>query len=175
MQNAILDVLKNRRSCRSYLPKQITEEELQAVLEAGTYAPTAKGSQSPKIVVIQDSPTKDIIRRMNAEIMGTEADTLYGAPTYVLVLADGDNKNGVQDASLVMGNLMNAAFSIGLGSCWINRAKEEMARPEGQELLKKWGLTGNWVGVGICILGYPNPEKPYKPAAPRKADYILRV
>ena len=173
MKNSTLDVLKQRRSCRSYLPKQITEEELLAVLEAGTYAPTAKGTQSPKMVVIQDEPTKAIIRKMNAEIMGVDSDTLYGAPTYVLVLADGDNKNGVQDASLVMGNLMNAAYSIGLGSCWINRAKEEMAMPEGQALLKKWGLTGNWVGVGICILGYP--AKALKAPAPRKADYILRV
>lgn len=182
MTNPTLETLKTRRSCRKYLSKQITDEELNTVLEAGTYAPSARGKQSAKIVVVQDTATKEKISRMNAEIMrsyggstytDTNGDPMYGAPTFVIVFAESNNKNGIQDASLVMGNMMLAAFSIGLGSCWINRAMEEFKTPEGKELLKKWGLGTNWTGVGHCILGYP-AEKPAAPK-PRKADYIIRV
>ena len=173
MTNPTLETLMTRRSCRSFENRQISEQELDAVLKAGIYAPTAMGAQSPKIVVIQDAETRTLLSRLNASMMGAENDPMYGAPTILLVLAPADAKNGVQDASLVMGNLMNAAASLGLGSCWINRAKEELLLPEGRELLEKWGLSDAWVGVGHCILGYPAAA----PAAakPRKADYILRV
>lgn len=140
MTNETLETIKSRRSCRSYLPTQITEEELSAVLEAGTYAASAMGRQSARILV---------------------------------VLADAHARNAVQDGSLVMGNLMLAAASLGLGSCWINRAREMFDTQEGKDLLRRWGVEGDWIGVGNCILGYPAAEP--KPAAPRKPDYILRV
>ncbi len=98
---------------------------------------------------------------------------MYGAPTILVVLADANAKCAVQDGSLVMGNLMLAAASLGLGSCWINRAKEEFESEEGKALLKKWGIEGEWIGVGHCILGYPAGDP--QPAAPRKSDYILKV
>ena len=174
LTNETLETLKTRRSCRAYKPDQITEAELAAVLEAGTYAPTAMGLQSPKIVVIQDAATRAELSRMNAAVMGREgADPMYGAPTYLLVLADAHRPTAQQDGSLVMGNLMNAAASLGLGSCWINRAREIFATDEGKALLRRWGIEGEWEGVGFCILGYPAAEP--KPAAPRKADYIVRV
>lgn len=172
MTNETLNTIKTRRSCRAYKPEQITEEELNAVLEAGTWAPTAKGCQNAKIIVVQDADTRAELTRMNAAVMGvTGRDPMYGAPTILIVLGTG--ANAVQDASLVMGNLMLAAASLGLGSCWINRAKEEFESEEGKALLKKWGIEGDWVGVGHCILGYPAADP--KPAAPRKADYIVKV
>lgn len=173
MTNETLETLKNRRSCRAYLPKQITEEELDAVLEAGIYAPTAKGLQSPRIVVIQDEATRAKLSAMNAAVMGSTGDPMYGAPTYLLVIADAHRPTAQQDGSLVMGNLMNAAASLGLGSCWINRAREMFDTQEGKDLLAAWGIQGDWEGVGFCILGYPAAQP--KPAAPRKADYIVRV
>ena len=174
MTNPTLETLKNRRSCRAYQPRQVSEEELAAVLEAGTYAPTAMGLQSPRIVVIQDAAARAELSRMNAAVMGREgSDPMYGAPTYLLVLADANRPTAQQDGSLVMGNLMNAAASLGLGSCWINRAREMFASEEGKALLKKWGIEGEWEGVAFCILGYPAAAP--KPAAPRKADYIVRV
>ena len=111
--------------------------------------------------------------RINAAIMGKDCDPMYGAPTILVVLADANARCGVQDGSLVMGNLMNAAAAIGLGSCWINRAKEEFETEEGKALLRQWGIEGDWVGVGHCILGYPAEEP--RPAAPRKPDYIVKV
>lgn len=173
MTNETLDTIRSRRSCRSYLPTQITEEELSAVLEAGTYAASAMGRQSARILVVQDPADRALLTRMNAAVMGTDSDPMYGAPTILVVLADANARNAVQDGSLVMGNLMLAAASLGLGSCWINRAREMFDTPEGKDLLRRWGVEGDWIGVGNCILGYPAADP--KPAAPRKPDYILRV
>ena len=173
MTNETLHTLETRRSCRAYKPQQITEEELAAVLRAGMYAPSGKNRQSARIVVVQDAAARARLTRMNAAVMGSDKDPMYGAPTILLVVADAHNPNAVADGSLVMGNLMNAAASLGLGSCWINRAKEELETEEGKALLKQWGLEGDYIGVGHCILGYPAEEP--KPAAPRKADYIVRV
>ena len=173
MTNETLHTLETRRSCRAYQPQQITEEELAAVLRAGMYAPSAKNLQGARIVVVQDAAARARLTRMNAAVMGSDGDPMYGAPTILLVVADAHNPNAVADGSLVMGNLMNAAASLGLGSCWINRAKEELETEEGKALLRQWGLEGDYIGVGHCILGYPAEEP--KPAAPRKADYIVRV
>lgn len=174
MTNETLQTLLTRRSCRAYMPRQITDEELNAVLEAGTYAPSAMGRQSAKIVVVQDPETRALLTRMNAAVMGTpDRDPMYGAPTILVVLADAHAPCAVQDGSLVLGNLMLAAASLGLGSCWINRAREEFDSDEGKALLRRWGIEGDWVGVGHCILGYPAADP--KPAAPRKADFVVRV
>ena len=173
MTNETLKTIETRRRCRAYKPEQITKEELEAVLRAGTFAPSGKNLQSAKIVVVQDAAARAELSRMNAAVMGSDKDPMYGAPTILLVIADAHNPNAVADGSLVMENLMLAAASLGLGSCWINRAKEELETEEGKALLKKWGIEGDYLGVGHCILGYP-AEAP-KPAAPRKADYIVRV
>ena len=166
MTNETLQTIRSRRSCRAYEPRQITDAELDAVLEAGTYAASAMGRQSAKIVVVQDAATRAQLTRMNAAVMGADSDPMYGAPTILVVL-------GSEERRVVMGTLMLAAASLGLGSCWINRAREEFDSAEGKALLKKWGIEGDWIGVGHCILGYPAAEP--KPAAPRKPDYIVRV
>lgn len=166
------ECLLNRRSIRKYKSAQITDEELNLVLEIGTWAPTAMNKQSPKIVAVQDKGDIALMSSLNAKIWGTETDPFYGAPTVVIVFADGENKNGVQDASLVLGNLMNGAYAAGLGSCWINRAKETFETPEGRELMKKWGVDDRYVGVGNCILGYAAEEPAPKP---RKEDYCIIV
>ena len=174
MNQEALKMLEERRSCRAYKPEQITEEELQAVLKAGVYAPTAGGRQSPIIVAVQDKETVDTLRKMNAAIMGKpEADPFYGAPTVLVVLAPVDNANRVYDGSCVMDNLLNAAEAVGLGSCWIHRAREEFEGEEGRALLKQWGIEGAYEGIGHCVLGYRASARPEP--APRKADYVYRV
>lgn len=172
--NEVIKNMKERRSVRAYRPEQITEEQLNAILEAGTYAPTGMGMQSPKIVVVQDKETIAKLSKMNAEIMGTNTDPFYGAPTVLVVLADTERPTCVEDGSLVMGNLMLAAHSVGVGSCWIHRAKQEFESAEGKELLKKWGIPETYIGVAHCILGYPVEGK-VGTAKPRKEDYIVRV
>ena len=172
--NETLRVLKERRSVRRYKAEQITEAELNAVLEAGTWAPSAKGLQTSVLVVVQDPETIAYMSRFNAQIQGKPGtDPFYGAPTVVVVLADGEQANWLQDGSLVMGNLMTAAWSMGIGSCWINRAMELFDRPEGKELLKKWGLPETLRGVGNCILGYIDGDVPAP--KPRKEGFIVKV
>lgn len=171
--NETLQTLKNRRSVRSYLPEQIKAEELQQILEAGIYAPTGMGAQSPILVAVQDKETIAYLSKLNAAVMGSTSDPFYGAPTVVVVLADRSRGTCVEDGSLVIGNMLNAAASLGVGSCWIHRAKEVFDSPEGKSLLEKWGIQGDYVGVGNCILGYAKGEVPA--AKPRKENYIYRV
>ena len=169
-----LEDLKTRRSCRSYEPRQIAEEELRQVLEAGTYAPTGMGEQSPVIVAVQDPDTIEQLRRMNAAIMGApEADPFYGAPTVLIVLASRSRPTYLYDGSCVMDNLLNAAHAVGLGSCWIHRAREEFDSDEGKALLKQWGVEGDYEGIGHCILGYRADAEPAP--APRKDNYVHYV
>ena len=168
----ILTALKERRSCRKFLPQQVSREDLAPVLEAGTYAPTGRNLQAPVIVVVQDPETVSQISRLNAAAMGADVDPFYGAPTVLVVLADPEVRTYVHDGALVMGNLMNAAHAVGLGSCYIFRAKEVFETDEGKALLKKWGVPENYVGIGNCILGYP-AEGGTRPVTPRKENYII--
>lgn len=172
--NETLRTLKERRSVRSYLPTPIPEETLDAILEAGSFAPTGMNKQSPVMVVVRDQETIDYMEALNAAVMGAPGThPFYGAPAVVVVLADGSNNNWLRDGSLVMGNLMNAAHSLGVGSCWINRCQEVFDSPEGKALLRKWNLSESFRGVANCILGYPDGELPAP--KPRKADYIRKV
>lgn len=171
--NKTLEDLKSRRSCRAYTAQQVSKEELDQVLEAGMYAPTGMGRQSPVMVAVQDPDTVRELSRLNARVMGASTDPFYGAPTVIVVLADPEIGTYREDGSLVMGNLLNAAHAVGLGSCWIHRAREVFDSPEGKALLKKWGVPEKYVGIGNCILGYA--AQPAAAPKPRKADYIFRV
>ena len=172
--NEILKCLQERRSCRSFLPKQVDEETLDAILTAGTYAASGRGRQSAKIVVLQKPEDIAALERMNAAVLGApDAHPFFGAPTVCVVLADAEVSTAVEDGALVIGNLMTAAWSLGVGSCWVHRAREEFASDEGKKLLKQWGVEGNYIGVGHCVLGYPTGE--FRPAAPRKENYVTRV
>ncbi len=174
MENVVLKAMEERRSVRKFKTVQVEEEALQLILRAGTYAATGMNKQSPIMVVVQDEETREVLRKMNAGVMGKpDADPFYGAPTIVIVLADKNVSTCVEDGSLVMGNLMLAAHAVGVDSCWIHRAKQEFESEEGKALLAKWGITGDYVGVGHCILGYRDCEHP--DAKPRKDNYIYRV
>ncbi len=171
MENQVIKALCERRSIRGYKSEQITTEELNAILKAGTYAPTGRGKQSPIIVVVQDEETISKISRKNAEIMGTpDRDPFYGAPTMLIVLADKTVPTHFEDGCLVMGNLMNAAHAVGVDSCWIHRAREEFEDDFGKELLREWGIEGDYVGIGHVALGYRVGEYPIP--AERKSSYI---
>ena len=172
--NETLKVLKERRSVRKYKAEQIRDEELNAILEAGTWAPSGMGLQSAVMVVVQDPATIAKLSKANAEIQGKPGtDPFYGAPTVVVVLADGTAGNWIQDGSLVMGNLMTAAASLHIGSCWVNLAMEYFDTAEGKDLLKQWGLPETYRGVGNCILGYVEGDLPAP--KPRKDGWIHRV
>ena len=173
MKNDFLALINSRRSVRAYKPDAVREEELNAILEAGTYAPTGGGKQSPTIIAVTSKQYREEISRLNAEVMGSSADPYYGAPVIILVLADGSASTFIEDGSCVLENMMLAAHAIGLGSCWINREKEMFATEEGKALLQKWGITEELAGVGALAIGYPAGDAPK--LAPRKEGYIIKI
>ncbi|MCC8131294.1 MAG: nitroreductase family protein [Oscillospiraceae bacterium] len=169
-----LQDLKTRRSCRKYRDEQIKDCELDAILEAGTYAPTGMGKQSPIIVAVQNKADIDELSRLNSKVMGRDVDPFYGAPTVVVVLVPASFPTGRDDGNMVIANLLNAAHAVGVDSCYIYRAREVFEMDEGKALLKKWGIEGDYVGVGNVILGYGD-EGGTREAAERKAGYIVKV
>ena len=170
--NETLKVLETRRSCRKFKPDMIKDEELQAILKAGTYAASGMGKQSPIIIVVTDKALREKLSEENRKIGGWQEgfDPFYGAPVVLIVLAKKEVPTHVYDGSLVMGNLMNAAESLGVASIWIHRAKEEFESEFGQEILGKLGITDEYEGIGHCAIGYA--AEPAKEAAPRKDDYV---
>jgi len=168
-----LKLIESRRSIRSYKPDMVPDDLIDKVIEAGTFAATGGGRQSPIIIAVKDRKTRDKLSKLNADIMGAETDPFYGAPLVLIVLADRSSSTYLFDGSLVMGNLMLAAHALGLGSCWIHRAKEEFDRPEGKEILKDLGITGDYEGIGHCILGYIDGDVPE--AKPRKEKWSYTI
>ncbi len=173
--NETLKVLETRRSCRNFKPDMIKKDELEAILKAGTYAATGMGKQSPIIIAVTDKEMRDKISEENRKIGGWNEgfDPFYGAPVILIVLSDKSVPTHVYDGSLVMGNLMNAAESLGVSSIWIHRAKEEFESDFGKEILKKLGIEGDYEGIGHCALGYAGA--PLKEAAPRKENYVYCI
>ncbi len=172
MNESIKNMLE-RRSIRKYLDKEVPDELIEEIVKCGTYAPTGKGMQSPIILVIKDKEIRDKISKINADILGVNSDPFYGAPVVIIVLANKESFTYLYDGSCVMENLMLAANSLGLGSCWIHRAKETFETKEGKEILNKLGIVGDYEGIGNCIIGYPAGEKPV--AKPRKDNYIYVI
>ena len=168
----ILEILKGRRSIRKYKSEKIKESELEKILEAGMYAPSGMGRQSARMIVVQNPELRERLRKSNASIMNNEnIDPFYGAPTVIVVVADKKISTYHDDGVLVASNLMNEAYSIGIGSCYIYRAKEELETEEGKNLRDELGIKETEEGIANIILGYPD-EQPE--AKPRKEDYIVR-
>jgi len=169
----ILQTIQTRRSIRRFKSDMIPKKILDKIITAGTYAPTARNTQSPIIIAVTNKELRDKLSKLNAEIMGTEDDPFYGAPVVLIVLADKACRNRVYDGSLVMGNLMLAAHQLGIGSCWVHRAKEEFERQEGLDILKSLGIDGDYEGIGHCVLGYVDGDYPEMPE--RKENWVYHI
>ena len=174
-----LDVLYQRRSIRRFKSEQIKDEDLNAILKAGTYAPTAMGLQSPLIVAVQNKEDVDTLNHLSLEIMNRnggprrEGLPYYGAPTIILIFATDRARNydfGMLDGASAITNMLNAAYALGLGSCWIHRCHEIFELEEGKALLAKWGIKENVTGVASMAVGYPDMPQPE--AKPRREDYV---
>ena len=169
----VLKKMETRRSIRKYKKDAVPQEILDQILEAGLYAASGRGQQNTIMIQVTDPKMRDEIAAKNCEIVGWGEgfDPFYGAKTVIVVLADAERPTRVEDGSLVLGNMMNAAASIGLGSCWIHRAKEVFEFEEGKKLKQKWGIPESCVGIGHCIIGYTDDA--IKQAADRKSDYVV--
>ena len=171
--NKVIENMIERRSVRRYKSTPVPQNLIDEILKAGTYAPTGWNKQSPIIISVTDEELRDRISKINAETVGIEGDPFYGAPAVLIVLADRSIPTYLYDGSLVMGNLLNAAHSLGLGSCWINRAKETFNTDEGKAILRELGIEGDYEGIGNCIIGYADGA--YPETKPRKEGYIIKV
>ena len=162
--NQTLETIKTRRSIRRFKPDMLPRETIDAIIEAGLYAASGMNTQNTVIVAITNKEIRDRLSRANAAVMGSDRDPFYGAPVVLVVLAEKSRRTYVHDGSLVMGNLMLAAHALGVGSCWIHRARETFDQPEWKEFLASLGLEGDYEGIGNCILGYTDGEEPAAPA-----------
>ena len=173
--SVVLDEMKTRRSIRKFKPDMVPADVLDQIIDAGTFAANGRGLQSPIIIAVTNKEMRDKIMVMNRMIGGWEEgfDPFYGAPVILIVLADESCPTAVNNGSLTMGNLMLAAHDLGIGSCWIHRAKEVFDSEEGKELKKQWGVPDEYIGVGHCVLGYRDCE--YPAGKPRKEGFVIRV
>ncbi|MCF0111683.1 MAG: nitroreductase [Erysipelotrichaceae bacterium] len=172
--NETIQCLQTRRSCRKYKNTQITDEQLHAILETGTYAPTGQGTQNPLIVAVQNPKLVSEISRLNASVMNAANDPFYGAPTVLIVFANTERRTYVDDGNMVIGNLLNAAHAVGVDSCYIYRARETFKTEEGKQFMKQWGIPETYEGIGNVILGYGEPEG-FRPTAARKENYYTII
>ena len=173
MENKAYETIVGRRSIRAFQPRQVEQEALDAVLQAGLYAPCGRGSQMVTLVAVQDPSVRDKLSAMNAAIMGTDGDPYYGAPTIVVALASPERPTWVEDGSFALTVMMEAAHALGLGSCWIHREREMFDSDEGKALLQAWGVPAGMRGVGALALGYPAGEAPKAPE--RRPGRIVKV
>ncbi len=171
MSNIVIDAIKTRRSIRKYTDEQVSESDLKEILDAGTYAPTGHNFQDPIIIAVRNQQVIEKLVKMNAAILGTDGNPYYGAKTIILVFVPFPEKNGnaIQDGSLVLGNMMLAAHSLGLVSCWINREREMFSTLEGAELMKEFGIPDGYMGLGALSVGHPT--RPTPSPLPRKENY----
>lgn len=171
--NEILKAIKERRSTKSFKSDMVPMEIIDQICEAGKWAANGKGAQAGMIVAVTDKETRDKLSRLNAAVMGADTDPFYGAPVVLVVLADKSVPTYVYDGSLVMGNLMLAAHSLSVGSCWIHRAKQVFDSEEGKAILASLGVEGEWEGIGNCVIGYPACEP--KEPKPRKENWVYKI
>ena len=171
--NTTIEDLMTRRSIRNYKSEMPSKDVIEEICKVGTFAPTGMNKQSPIIIAVTDKAMRDKLSRLNAAVYNSDSDPFYGAPVVLVVLADSSIPTWMEDGSLVMGNLMNAAHAKGLGSCWIHRAKEMFETEEGKAILAELGIQGDYVGIGNCILGYIDGDYPI--ARPRKDNYVFWI
>lgn len=173
--NEVIKAMKERRSIRKFKAEMPSKADLEQIVEAGLYAANGRGRQAVITIAVTDKELRDKLSAVNNEIMGGPEgnDPFYGAPAILIVLANKEVPTAPYDGSLVMGNLMLAAHSLGLGSIWIHRAKEEFEMPEYQKLLKDLGIEGEWEGIGHCAVGYIDGENPA--TAPRNDGRVFWV
>lgn len=171
--NEIIQAMKQRKSCKKFKDTMVKQEDIDEIIEAGTYAASGQGKQGYIIICITNKKVRDALSKVNASVMNASIDPFYGAPVVLAVLKDNTVRTSEDDASLVIGNMLLAATSKGLGSCWIHRAKEEFESEEGKKILKDLGIEGDYTGVGNCVIGYADGE--LHPDVPRKENRVYYI
>ncbi len=171
--NEVFNKIQTRRSIRKYKPDMLPKDLLDQIITAGTWSVTGRNLQSPIILAITNREMRDRLSQLNAAVMGATNDPFYGAPVVLVVIANKSCPTYIYDGSMVIGNMMLAAHELGIGSCWIHRAKEVFESPEGKGILCDLGIEGDYEGIGNCILGYPDGE--YPAPRDRKENWVYYI
>lgn len=162
MNETIRSIIE-RRSIRSFSDRPVEMEKIEEIIKAGQYAPSGMNRQERIFIVVTDREKRDELSRVNASVMGRDADPFYGAPVVIIVAYKKGSFTGIYDASASIENMLIAAESLSLGSCWVFRAKEELESEWGKKLLSSLSLEDEYVGVGNVAVGYYDGSK--KPGA----------
>lgn len=172
MENLVLDTIKERHSCKKYKSDSVPEEMIEKIVDAGLRAANGQGKQASIVIAVTNKEVRDKLSKLNAEVMGASIDPFYNAPVVLVVLANKAVGTYVYDGSLTMGNMLLAAESLGLGACWIHRAKQVFETKEGKQILKDLGIEGDYEGIGNCIIGYKDGEPKLHELNKNRAYYI---
>ena len=168
-----MEIMLTRRSIKGYTDRMPSREDIDKIIEAGLAAASGRNMQAPVVVAVTNKEIRDRLSKANADVMGAKADPFYGAPCVLVVLAEKTAHTYVYDGSLTLGNMMLAAHEMGIGSCWIHRAKEVMAQPEWQKWIADLGFEGEYEGIGNLVLGYPSGDyPPVKERRPGRVAYV---
>lgn len=168
-----MEIMLTRRSVKKYKSDMPNKADIEKIINAGLAAASGRNMQASVVVAVTNKEIRDRLSRDNAAVMGASGDPFYNAPCVLVVLAEKTAHTYVYDGSLTLGNMMLAAHEIGLGSCWIHRAKEVMAKPEWQEWIKSLGLEGEYEGIGNLVVGYPDGDFPArKERRPNRVVYV---
>ena len=173
--NEAYENIMTRRSVRKYKPDMVERELIEKVVEAGLYAPSGHGQQSSTVIVVTNKELLNEIAEENRKIEGWKEgfDPFYGAPVVLMVIANTASPNAVYDGSVTMENMALAAHALGLGSCWVHRAKQEFASDFGKSILNRLGIEGDYEGIEHLVLGYPAGDLPK--AAKRKENRVFYI
>lgn len=162
MKNETLEIISTRRSIKGYTDKPVPRDILDKIIKAGTEAASGRNLQGAIIVAVTNREIRDKLSEANANVLGAKSDPFYNAPTVLVVLANKNIRTSIYDASLVAGNIMLAAHALGVGSCWIHRAREVFDMPEWRQWLSSIGVEGEYEGVANMVIGYPKGDYPEK-------------
>ena len=172
--NQVLEAIISRRSCKNFKSDPVPREIVEQVVRAGLYAPSGGNRQPVKIIAVTEKTTRDQLSRLNSKYDSAgRADPFYGAPVVLAVVVDKSIPTALNDGSLALGNMLLAAHALGIGSCWIHRAREVFEDGEAIALLRSLGLEGDYLGIGHCVLGYP-VESAGAPL-PRKENRVFYI
>lgn len=172
--NDTLDTIFTRRSIRSFKEEKISNKDLELILKAGTFAPSALNMQKGKIVVVENPKIIQQLREIGTSIFPKHIDPFYGAPHIILVLVKKDSFCPIQDGSVIMENMMLACRSLNIGSCWINCLSDILKNEKATNIKKQIDEHDEYIGVAAMAFGYPKDNK-WPEAKPRKNDYIMYI
>ena len=173
LSNPVIDAILARRSTRAFTAEPVAREQLEAIVACGQWAPSGMNRQELTFAVLSDGEQVARLAAALEPLLDRGSYDMYGAQAAVLVAVPAGYPYDRQDDSCALENMFLAATSLGLGSCWINRAKEEFDTPWGKDLLKSLGVEGEYEGIGHCALGYIDGDVPQ--AAPRRENRVFYI